>query len=149
VANQKTSCIRKGVVIGHAAECMSELYSQIDIFEEIDVPLTKTVLKDLRALVGPLRKNFKGAAEAVVAIDQGARRLEQALKMKPGAIPREQLQADAKGLRDSLRKIVRTAFGECGKPNPYASGTVDVTGDLAFYRDARQDAGEPEPPRPS
>ncbi len=138
MANLKTSCIRKGVVIGQASVCMNELYSQFNVFDEIDVPMTKTTLKDLRALVSPLRKNFKGAHEAVTAIENGTKRLEQAIKAKPGVVPPEHLKAEAKELRQNLRKVIRTAFTECGKSNPTYSDVIDWTGDYAYFADEKQ-----------
>jgi len=135
MANLKASCIRKGIVLGRLADCMNEIYSETAVFEETDVRLTKGLLKDVRKLVGPLKKNFKGAAEAVKALEAGTKKLELDFKAKSG-VSREQIQADAKEVRENFRKVVRSALSECGAKAGFQD-VIGFTGDVARIFDAR------------
>lgn len=135
MANIKASCLRKGVVAGRVASAINEIYLQTDVFDELDIQVTRSLVKDIKGTITSLRRNFRTAAPEIQAIGAGVQKIEKALRGKPTDLTRDYLKAEAKEMRTNFRKVLRAGFGECGarRTDPY--DIYEFTGDNAFYAD--------------
>lgn len=138
MANIKAVCLRKGIVAGHVATAINEIYLQLDVFDELDIPATRNSLKDIKGTISSLRRNFRTASQEIQAIDAGVKKMEKTLRGKSHEISRDYLKLEAKEMRTNFRKVLRAGFTDCGASKIERYDIFRLTGDNSYYADEPQ-----------
>lgn len=136
MANLKTSCLKKGVVLGRIGEALNELYIQVDIAEEGDVEISRGALGEIKNSLKPLKKNFRSMPEEIRLIDAGVNKMAKLLKGNPSHDTMQFAKAELKEIRTHFRKVVGTGFSECGAPRRDAYEIREIIDDNAYYTDS-------------
>jgi predicted DNA-binding protein (UPF0278 family) len=138
MANIKAVCLRKGIVAGRVATAINEIYLQTDVFDELDIPVTRNSLKEIKSAITPLRRNFRTASQEVQAIDAGVKKMEKTLRGKSHEISRDNLKLEAKEMRTNFRKVLRAGFTDCGASKIDRFDIFGFVGDNSYYADEPQ-----------
>lgn len=144
MANLKTSCLKKGVVLGRISEALSEIFIQVEISEEGDHEITHGALGEIKNSLRPLKKNFRASAEEVRQIDDGVKKVSKLLKGKPSPETLGIAKAEMKQIRTNFRKIVGSGFSDCGAPKRDAYEIRELLDDNAYYTDSHPSHPTPD-----
>jgi soluble cytochrome b562 len=126
-------CLRKGVAVGRVVAAVNELYTQITVLDEADISITQGAVNELKKSLGPLKRNLKGAAPEIEAINQATKVIDQALRGKPEQTALTHLKAEVKAIQTNFRKAVKTGFSDCGAPTISGFDMANLMDDHAYY----------------
>jgi hypothetical protein len=133
MANLKTSCLKKGVVLGRIGEALNELFVQIDIVDDPDLEISRGAVNEIKNSLRPLKKNFRTSAEEVRLIDAGVQKMGKLLRGNPNAESLAYAKVEMKEIRTHFSKIVGTGFVDCGAPKRDAYEIREILDDNAYY----------------